>query len=111
MAGMSEARHALEKGQIIRSLKEVYPRLVTVATLLRALDDVGFSMTPEGLAFALEYLAEQEYVAVQRNRDMPGWRRDRAGAGRPDDIRFAKLAAEGLQLLDGRRPEDPLVAF
>ncbi|HEY3416298.1 MAG TPA: hypothetical protein VGM23_05380 [Armatimonadota bacterium] len=112
MGELTDARHAQERGEILRVLKEDYgARMTTVLTLLRALDALGISLTPEGLAFHLEYLAEQQYVDVTRARDAPGFRRDRAGSGRPEEIRFCKLRPKGLQLLDGRIEEDPMVTF
>lgn len=112
MGDLDQARHARERGEIIRTLKEDYAaRMTSVGTLLRALDALGTSLTPDSLAFHLEVLAEQEYIQVWRAKDMPGYRRDRPGTDRPATIKFCKLRARGLQLLDGLIAEDPLVAF
>ncbi len=109
---LDKQRHARERGEVLRTLKEDYSaRMTSVLTLLRALDALGTSLTPEGLAFHLELLAEQGYVQVWRAKDAAGYRRDRPSADKPDTIKFAKLRARGLQLLDGLIAEDPLVAF
>lgn len=112
MSDLDLARYARERGEILRTLKEDYSaRMTSMLTLLRALDVLGVSLAPEGLGFHLQYLEEQGYVRVWRAKDMPGYRRDRASSGRPDDIKFAKLSAKGLQLIDGLIVEDPAVAF
>ncbi len=109
---LDKQRHALERGEILRTLKEDYSaRMTSVLTLLRALDALGTSLTPDGLGFHLELLAERGYVKVWRARDTPGYRRDRPSADKPETIKFAKLMAKGLELIDGLIAEDPLVAF
>ena len=112
MAEVEQQRHAEERGAIIRTLKEDFLRaMTTVRVLLGALDAQGISLSPEGLAFHLEYLSSQELIEVKRAEDLPGYRRDRLGARKPDAIMGAKLTPRGLQLLDGAIPEDPLVTF
>ena len=109
MGGMDQARHAMERGQIVRLLQEDYAaRMTTALTLLRALDALGYSLSPEGLAFHLEILAEKGYIQVWRAKDRKGYRRDRGA--RPETIEFAKLTARGVELLDGL-VEDGQVAF
>lgn len=112
VADLRDARRARERGDILRTLKEEYARSMTsVANLLAALDGQGIALFQEELDFHLSYLAEQAYVQIWRTRDLPGFRSDRPGAWKPDAIRFAKLLPKGLQLLDGKCAEDPLVRF
>jgi predicted ArsR family transcriptional regulator len=112
MAAMREQRHAEERGNILRLLKEEYTAVqITVGTLFHSMDMSGYTVSPEALRFHLQYLADQGYVQIARNRDMPGWRQDRMPLGSPDEIRFAKLLPRGLMLLDGRIDEDPMVRF
>lgn len=110
---LEKARHASERGDILRTLKEDYSREMTnLGSLLRALDAQGVALGLESLCFHLQYLADSGYVQIWRTRDLPGFRTDRAHvAGHPDAIRFAKLLPRGLQLLDGLVPEDVSIAF
>ena len=112
MSEIEKARHAHERGDILRTLKEDYQREMTsVNSLGRALDAQGVSLSPAGLEFHLAYLEAQGYLRVGRARDKPGWRRDRPAAGKGGAIMFAKLLPWGLHLLDGLSAEDPLVSF
>ncbi len=113
-AAVEQVRHAHERGDILRTLKEDYRAEMTATwSLVGALDAQGVSLSMEDLTFHLEYLAEQEYVRIWRQRDLPGARRDRRAAGwrAPATIIFAKLLPKGLQLMDGKIAEDPLVSF
>ena len=112
MAELEYQRHAEQRGNLLRLLKENYTiGLTTVNSLAGAMDILGQSMSLESLRFQLQYLADQGYVKLLRNRDMPGWRADRITLGRADEVRFAKLLPKGLMLLDGRVEEDPMVRF
>lgn len=112
MAEVEQARHAQERGAIIRTLKEDFRRaMTTVRVLLGALDAQGISLSPEGLAFHLEYLEGQGLAQISRAKGLPGYRRDRWPTVKPETIIGAKLTAKGLQLLDGVIAEDPLVSF
>ena len=112
MAEMELLRHSPERGDLLRLLKEDYHRELTeVGSLLGAMDMLQKSISIGALRFHLKYLEDQGYVQLRRNRDMPGWRADRAVLGHPDDIRFARLLPRGLALLDGKIAEDPLVRF
>lgn len=109
---LEQARHARERGTILRTLKEDYTREMTSThTLLRVIDAQGFPLSHEDLSFHLRLMAEQGYVSIWRTRDLPGYRRDRPLQIAPDTIMFTKLSARGLQLMDGLIPEDPSVAF
>jgi len=112
MADLEDLRHRSERGQILKALKEDYARAMTsMANLLGVLDAIAIHLDFEGLTFHLKYLAEQGYVQAWHAKDLPGYRRDRRSQGKPDDIRFVRLSAKGLQLLDGRIAEDPMVDF
>jgi hypothetical protein len=112
MAEIEKQRLARRKGEIIRILREEYVRNMTsAASLLGTLDNLGHSISLESLQFDLTYLAEQGYIQIWRVRDLPGFRSDRVNIAPPDQIRFAKLLARGLQLLDGNVKEDPQVIF
>ncbi len=115
MTGEIESvRHAHERGDILRVLKEDYQQEMTgVRTLIRSLDLMNVPLSYDGLVFHLQYLETSGYVQLWRNRDLPSFRRDRtqAGSAKPSSIMFSKLLPKGLQLLDGLIPEDPSVAF
>jgi len=112
MGEIEQQRHAQERGAIIRTLKEDFLReMTTVRVLLGALDAQGVSLSPEGLAFHLKYLAAQGLVAITRADDLPGYRRDRWPTVKPETLIGAKLTGRGLQLLDGVIDGDPLVTF
>jgi len=110
---IERARHAEERGLIIRILKEDFTaELTTVRTLLRALDAQGQALSPEGLAFHLVYLERQGYLALTRARNLPDFRADRWSSGtKANSIIGAKLLPLGLHLLDGKAPVDPSVTF
>ena len=112
MAELEHQRHAEERGNLLRLLKENYTTgLTTVGSLAGAMDMLGQSMSFESLRFQLQYLEDQGYVKLLRNRDMTGWRSDRTSLGRADEVRFAKLLPRGLMLIDGRLDEDPMIRF
>jgi hypothetical protein len=113
MMGATEAaRHAEEKGTILKALKEEYARgMTSVRSLFSALDLVGRRMTPKGLQFALAYLADQEYIRIWRAEEVPGFRKDRMTDANVQTIVFARLTAKGLHLIDGRIDADPGVNF
>ncbi len=114
MDAVEQAKHARERGDTLRTLKEDYQsEMTSVRNLVGALDMQGVSLSLDGIAFHLEYLAEQGYVRIWRARDLPQHRKDRRRPGwvKPETILFAKLLPKGLQLLDGLAQEDPLVAF
>lgn len=109
---MDKARHAWNRGMILRCLSADFDREMTgVAVLQRTLDTLGVSLSEEDLAFHLAYLGDQGYVRIWRVREVTGFRRDRVSGEKPDAIRFVKLLPRGLQLLDGHLAEDPMVAF
>ncbi len=111
---VDQARHAHERGVIIRTLKEDYTSSMTsVRSLVGALDLQGISLASKDLEFHLIYLSDAGYVRVWRAKEMPGYRKDRRASGwiKGDTIMFARLTPKGLQLLDGLIPEDPLVLF
>lgn len=113
MRELENIRYAETRGKILIVLAEDYTTSMTsTGTLVSALDLSGFSISPESLRFHLTYLEAQGYVKLWRSMDMPGYRRDRLeGRAHPEDIRFAKLMPPGLQLVDGKRVEDPMVSF
>lgn len=112
MAEMERQRHCRQRGEILRLLKEEYLRPMTsVSSIGGAADMLGQAMASDTLQFHLTLLEQQAYIQIWRNRDMAGYRRDRASALPPDHIRFAKLTPRGLMLIDGQWPEDPLVMF
>jgi hypothetical protein len=114
MDELEKSRHAAQRGDILRTLKEDYTSTMTsLRSLLYALDLQGSSLSADGLGFHLTYLEGQGYVQLWRYRDMPHFRKDRpvTGAVKVDTIMFAKLLPKGLQLLDGLIPEDPSVVF
>jgi len=107
-------RHARERGDLLRVLKEDYQRgMTSVRNLLGTLDTLNISLSEEDLAFHLMYLADQGYLRLVRVKDTPGYRADRRIAGweKPETIKFAMLLPKGLQLIDGLVAEDPLVKF
>jgi hypothetical protein len=108
------ARHAAARGSIIRTLAEDYTSAMTsVRTLVGALDAQGISLSQADIEFHLQYLADSGYVQVFRAKEMPGFRSDRRVREwvKPDTMMFCKLLPKGLQLLDGRIGEDPLIRF
>ena len=106
------ARHAEEKGAILLALKHTYAsEMTSVRALWRQLDMLGHPMRPEGIEFALVYLAERGYIQIWRARELPGWREDRQMEQAPDRIVFARLKPEGLLLVDGDVQADPKVIF
>ncbi len=112
MNEMENQRYALTRGKLLVLLAEDYTSSMTsVGALAGGLDLSGFPITKESLTFHLRYLEDQGYVKVWRVSDMPRFRHDRLEAGRPDDVRFAKLQPKGLQLVDGLIPEDLMVKF
>lgn len=113
MAEVEQERHAHERGEILRVLKEAWGNdMVSVRSLIGTLDRLGHPVSEEGLVFHAKYLAGQGYVRVVRAQDMPGYRRDRLKRDeKPTTIRFWILEPKGLQLLDGAIVEDPLVKF
>jgi hypothetical protein len=111
---MEQARHATEKGQILRCLAQEYGREMTsVRNLSGALDLLGTPMSGDALQFSLIYLAEQGLIRIWRGRDTPGWRSDREqrGSMSAETIVFAKLLPKGLQLVDGIGAEDLGIRF
>ncbi len=111
---VGQIRHALERGALIRTLKEDYTaEMTSVRALIGALDLQGVSLALKDLCFHLEVLADGGYVRIWRARDMPGFRADRLSESwaKPATILFAKLLPKGLQLLDGLIPEDPSIKF
>jgi hypothetical protein len=114
MTDVDLARHAAARGSIIRTLAEDYTSAMTsVRNLLGALDLQGISLSQSDIEFHLSYLADSGYVGIWRAKDTPGFRVDRRVRDwiKPDTILFAKLLPKGLQLLDGRIAEDPLIKF
>ena len=114
MADLEKQRHAAERGDLLRTLKEDYTaEMTSTRSLLRALDAQGIALSQEGLGFHLTYLEEQGYIKAWRAREMPGARKDRRMKGwtKPETVMFAKLLPKGLQLIDGLIEEDPLVTF
>lgn len=109
---MEKARHAAERGNIIRALHEDYSSPMTgVGSIVGVLDVMGVAVSYEAMQFHLVYLSDEGYIQIWRNREMPGWRSDRVNAGNPNQIRFAKLLPRGLHLLDGACAADPGVRF
>jgi len=107
-------RHARERGDVLRILKEDYQQEMTsIRNLLGALDALTMPMSEEDLVFHLIYLAGQGYLSVMRAKDTPEYRTDRrlVGWDKPETIKFVKLLPKGLQLIDGLVAEDPLVKF
>ena len=114
MLEIERVAKAVQRGEILRVLKEDYNREMTSVRSLRgALDALGISLSENDLAFHLMYLADQGYLRFLRVKDLPGYRRDRSpwGEDKPDTIKFAKMLPRGLQLLDGCIAEDPSVKF
>lgn len=114
MTEVEAARHAEERGLILRTLHEDYTsKMTSVNSLGRALDSMATSLSPETLDFHLVYLSQQMYIQIWRAEDMPNFRTDRKGPRwiAPQAIVFAKLLPRGVQLIDGDIPSDPKVAF
>lgn len=114
MTEIENARHARERGDILLTLKEDYLQAMTsVRNLLGAMDAQGMSLSEGSLCFHLQYLKQSGYIQLWRHRDLDTFRTDRRGGNwvKPDAILFAKLLPKGLQLIDGKVEEDPLVAF
>jgi hypothetical protein len=112
--GTEQARHAAERGDLLRVLKEDYQQGMTSArNLLGTLDALGIPLSEQDLAFHLMYLADQGYLRIVRVKDTPAYRNDRRMLGweKPETIKFLTLQPKGLQLLDGMIPEDPMVKF
>jgi hypothetical protein len=114
MTVLEKARHAIEKGAILRTLKEDYSsEMTSIRALLLALDAQNVPLSRRDLDFHLSYLEGQRYIRVWRWRDMPGYRADREliDSPKPSTIVFARLDPEGLRLIDGVADEDPQVIF
>ncbi len=109
---MDEARHALERGEILKALRQEYgSAMVPVRSLAASLNLVGYPMTTDSLQFSLVLLADNGYLRIWRANEMGNWRADRENTGRPDVVVFAKLLPKGLLLIDGRIAPDPSVSF
>jgi hypothetical protein len=109
---MDKARHAEERGAILKALQSDYARKMSSVTMLaRVLFMAGQSITPGALQFHLSLLADSGYVRIWRAEEVPGFRPDRGTEARGDLIMFARLAPRGLQLIDGQIPSDPGVSF
>lgn len=110
---LERARHASEKGAILRTLQDAYGGpAVMVGALAGVLDTLGYPMSSQNLQFSLTYLAESGYVDAVRAKDVPGFRRDRLRSGdSPETIVLARLTPKGLRLVDGQEAEDKLVRF
>jgi hypothetical protein len=109
---MERARHASERGMVLRALYSDFgSRMTGISTLYKALDLLGYSMDIQGLEFHLALLSDLEYVKITRAEDLPGWRSDRPNSGRARAIVFARLMPRGLNLIDGNIPSDPNVSF
>jgi hypothetical protein len=109
---MDKARHAEERGEILKALHSDYSsRMSSVKMLGRVLFMAGQSITPGALQFHLSLLADSGYVKIWRAEEMPGFRPDRGMESRGDVIVFARLMPRGLQLIDGQIPADPGVSF
>ncbi|MDE2097841.1 MAG: hypothetical protein KGL39_11380 [Patescibacteria group bacterium] len=114
MTEVEAARHATERGLILRTLMEDYAsEMTSIRSLGLAMDTMGYALSPQALEFHLVYLSQQDYVRIWRAREMPGFRTDRPGRQwvDPSTIVFAKLLPRGVQLIDGKIPADPQVAF
>jgi hypothetical protein len=112
MNELEQARHAEERGAILRLLSQDFnSEMTSVGSLLSSLDLLGHSLGWETFCFHLNYLKEDAYIRLWLTRDMPGYRSDRIGAGSPSEIRFAKLLPKGLRLIDGHLAADPMVRF
>ena len=109
---MDKARHAQERGVIMKALLSDYSsRMTGFSTLYRALDLLGYPMDAAGLGFHLVRLCDLGYVKITRAEDLPTWRADRPNSGRGDAIVFARLSPKGLSLIDGDITADPAVSF
>ena len=114
MSEIEQARHAEQRGTILRVLHEDYTAPMTsVGTLARILDSMGVSLSVESLEFHLVYLAQQGFIDIWRAGEMPKFRTDRRAIPfvSPQTIVFAKLSGKGAQLIDGNIAGDPKVAF
>lgn len=104
-----------ERGRILQVLSdnEGISTAVGAALLMRALDNLGVSLSMRDLAQRLDYLAAKGYVQLTRRKDLPGFERARLkrGAGRPDDFICAKLTPQGLDLVQGNLGADLGVSF
>ena len=111
---IEQARHARERGDILRTLKEDYTNEMTsTRSLLGALDAQGMSLSEDALDFHLVDLELAGYVRIWRMRDTAGYRSDRHGPRwrKPDSIMFCRLLTKGLRLIDGLIEADPGVVF
>jgi DNA-binding transcriptional ArsR family regulator len=105
-------RHAEERGQILKLLREEYGgRLTTVRSLTGAMHLLGFPMSAATMQFSLAYLRDRGYIEVQTARQQPGYRIDRAIDVHPDAPVTARLMPDGVLLIDGHIKEDPAVIF
>lgn len=97
------ARHAVERGEIVRFLVELgLGRSATPRTLVHHLDDMGYAVSEESLAFHLRYLAEKAYVQLEFFPRQPGER---------ERIRAARATTAGVDLHDRRKAGDIGVRF
>lgn len=109
---MEHARHATERGEILRQLvKDFTSPMTAVATLSRALFMVGRELTSPDMQFHLAFLEASGYVFVKRANETPGWRADRANESKGDMIVMVRLTPKGLKLHDGLIPADESVSF
>lgn len=109
---MEQARHAEERGVVLKALQGDYrSKMTSVRSLRNALFMVGQAVTGEGLQFHLSLLADSGYVRIWRADELPQFRPDRDMEVRPDTIVFARLLPKGLHLIDGRIAADPMIAF
>jgi hypothetical protein len=84
----------VERGQLLRLLREFYPGGATFRTLLHQMDETGYSVLGSELLFHLRYMEEEEAVAID-------W--ESKEVGQPERIRLVKITKRGIDILDGRK--------
>jgi DNA topoisomerase IA len=101
--GKTASKHAVERGEIVRFLVELgLGRAATPRTLIHHLDDMGYAVSEESLAFQLRYLAEKGFV------DLDCFPRE---AGKQERVRSVKVTSAGVDLHDRRKAGDTGVRF
>lgn len=101
----------LRRGEILRILVVWGMKWMPVKVLLHQLALSGIHISMAELEFHLDYLANESFLLIQRLRDTPHYRPERAGQGDPETVIAIKLTNAGLNFYDGRGSGDKGVRF
>jgi hypothetical protein len=102
MVDFEQVRHEVQRGHILRYLKNAGLRPVTPTMLLYYLRDRGYPATHDGLDFQLRYLQDKALVTLE----IP-----EPPIGEKEEIKAVRILAAGVDELDGRKAGESGVKF